>query len=361
MQGINYIALAVPFFFIFIGIELWIARRRGLSLYRLNDSLSDLSAGVMQQVVILFWVTTLLGLFDSVYQKYRLVTWEHAIWPWLIAFIGVDFAYYWWHRLSHEVNVLWAVHVVHHSSEEYNLTVALRQAVGSSLTSVPFYLPLALVGVPPIVYATMVSFSTLYQFWIHTRLVGKIRGPLHYLINLPEHHRIHHAVNPQYLDKNYGAILIIWDRLFGTFEEENEEPVYGLTKPISSWNPLWVQVHYWVEMAQMMRAAPRWRDKLLVPWKGPAWTPKGLEKPPTGPLATRPKYDPPLPAAWKPWLVVTFALLVVGGVSLMLFSAQLSLPARAAGVGAEVLGLQIIGWLLERGRASATAPASQPA
>jgi sterol desaturase/sphingolipid hydroxylase (fatty acid hydroxylase superfamily) len=344
------IALAVPFFFIFIGIELWIARRRKLPLYRLNDSLSDLSAGVMQQVVILFWATTLLGIFDSVYQKYRFVTWDNAIWPWLIAFAGVDFLYYWWHRLSHEVNLLWAAHVVHHSSEEYNLTVALRQAVLTSWTTLPFYLPLALVGVPPIVYATMVSFSTLYQFWIHTRLVGRIRGPLHYLINLPEHHRIHHAVNPQYLDKNYGAILIIWDRLFGTFREEDEAPVYGLTKPISSWNPFWVQLHYWVEMARMMRATPRWRDKLRVPWKGPAWTPPGIEQPATAPLATRPKYDPPVRAAYKPWLVVGFALLVCGGVALMLFSAQLPVAARVGGVAAELLGLQIVAWLLERDR-----------
>jgi sterol desaturase/sphingolipid hydroxylase (fatty acid hydroxylase superfamily) len=350
MDRVNYIALAVPFFFIFIGLELIIARRRRLPLYRLNDSLSDLSAGVMQQVVILFWTTTLLGIFQSVYDEYRLVTWSSAVWPWLIAFVGVDFLYYWWHRLSHEVNVLWAVHVVHHSSEEYNLSVALRQAVLSSWTSLPFYLPLAVVGVPPIVYATMVSFSTLYQFWIHTQLVGRIRGPINWIINLPEHHRIHHAVNPQYLDKNYGAIMIIWDRLFGTFREEDETPVYGLTKPLSSWNPLWAQFHYWVEMARMMRDAPRWRDKLLVPFKGPAWTPRGLAKPAAVPLATRPKYDPPLAAGAKPWLVAAFALVVVGGVALMLFATEMPLGARAAGVGAEVLALQAIGWVLERGR-----------
>lgn len=346
----DYIALAVPFFFVFIALELWLARRRGLRLYRLNDSLSDLAAGIMQQVLLLLYAGLLLAAYAWVYEHYRFITWKNPLWPWLIAFCGVDFFYYWWHRLSHEVNVLWAAHVVHHQSEEFNLSVALRQSVVASWTYVPFYLPLALLGVPPLVEAAMVSFSTLYQFWIHTQLVGKIRGPLHWIFNLPEHHRVHHAINPQYLDKNYAAVLIVWDRLFGTFTEEDEAPVYGITKPLASWNPLWAQTHYWVEMAHMMRATPRWRDKLMVPWRGPAWTPPGYDKGETPPLWGRAKYDPPVARAARPWLVVGFAATVLGTFWLMLFAPRLGPVPQAVAVVVVVAALWLIGHVLDRRR-----------
>jgi len=346
MKGINLIALAVPFFFILIAIELWIARRRGLLVYRVGDAINDLSCGITQQVLVLFSTVFILSIYSAVY-AHRVVTWTSPVWPWVIAFVGVDFLYYWWHRLSHEVNVLWAAHIVHHQSEDYNLAVALRQAVLTSWTIVPFYLPLALLGVPPLVYVVMLSASTLYQFWIHTQLVHRLPGWVELWLNAPTHHRVHHAINPQYLDKNYGAILIVWDRLFGTYAEEEETPVYGITKPLASYNPAWAQVHYWVEMASMMWRAPRWRDKAQVLWRGPAWAPVGLEK--ALPAEVRPdttaKYDPTLRTS-RLVAIVVFAVLVALAFSLMLLSTKL--PSLVLGVGAVVvlLGLQIMGFVV---------------
>src|SRR2546426_8104877 len=168
----NLIALAIPFFFLLIGVELWAAKRRGLKLYRLADVVADLSCGMTQQVLLVFEVGVLTAGYSWLYQRRFVSFAEGSLWPWLIAFFAVDFVYYWWHRLSHQINVLWAVHVVHHQSEDYNLAVALRQAVLSVWTIWPLHLPLALLGVPPIAFFIVDSFSTLYQFWIHTELVG---------------------------------------------------------------------------------------------------------------------------------------------------------------------------------------------
>jgi sterol desaturase/sphingolipid hydroxylase (fatty acid hydroxylase superfamily) len=233
----RYIALAVPFFFLLIAVELVVARVKQRKVYRLGDAIGDLGCGMAQQTALLFMATAVIAAYTWIYDHHRLITWSNAAVPWVIAFVGVDFFYYWWHRLSHEINVLWAAHVVHHQSEDYNLAVALRQAVLTSWTSVPFYVWLAFLGVSPLVFASMNAISTLYQFWIHTELAGKL-GPFEEIFNTPSHHRVHHAINPRYLDKNYGAILIVWDRLFGTFIREDEACVYGIVKPLSSYNPL---------------------------------------------------------------------------------------------------------------------------
>src|SRR5437660_3553961 len=229
----NPIALAIPFFFLLMGVELWVARRRGVKLYRFADAVVDLSCGMTQQILLVFQVALLVAGYAWLYQHrlWTLPTWAAVV----VAFFTVDFTYYFWHRLSHEVNALWAVHIVHHQSEDYNLAVALRQAVLSVWTIWPLHLPLALIGVPPATFLIIESASTLYQFWIHTELVGKL-GIFEKLFNTPSQHRVHHGINPRYLDKNYAATLCIWDRLFGTFEEEKEEAVYGLVKPLKSFD-----------------------------------------------------------------------------------------------------------------------------
>ena len=193
----------------------------------------------------------------------------------IVLFLGVDCAYYWFHRIAHEYNAPWAGHVVHHSSEDYNLAVALRQGTFQGVFSWVFYLPLALLGYPPAWFAAMSSFDTLYQFWIHTRLIGKL-GPLEWVLNTPSHHRVHHGRNPKYLDKNYAGTLIIWDRMFGTFQAEEEEPVYGLTKPLNSWNPLWANLHVWRDLCRDAWLAPRWVDKLRIWFMPQGWRPEGL-------------------------------------------------------------------------------------
>jgi sterol desaturase/sphingolipid hydroxylase (fatty acid hydroxylase superfamily) len=341
------IALAVPIFFVLIGAELLWARFRGVRVYRFADAITDLSCGITSQISELAWALVQLAIYAWVYEHWRLVTFEAAWVPWVIAFFAVDFAYYWWHRLSHEVNFLWAAHVVHHQSEDYNLAVALRQAVLTSWTGLPFYLPLAVLGVPTIVFATVHALSTLYQFWIHTELVGKVRGPLDWILNLPSHHRVHHAINTRYLDKNYAATLIIWDRLFGTYAEEIEKPIFGITKQLGSFDPAWAQVHYWIEMGSMARAAKRPIDKLRVWFASPAWKPEGFAVPPPVDLVKRAKYDPKASRGVIGWVLANYALVVAATFTMMMWHAVIPRVPLVLGSIAIVGALVAFGALLE--------------
>ncbi len=345
----NYIALAIPFFFLLIGLEVWAARRRGLRVYRFNDAVVDLACGMNQQVLLVFFAAGLAGAYAWTYGHLRLVTFAPgSAWPWVLAFVTVDLSYYWWHRLSHEVNFLWAVHVVHHQSEDYNLAVALRQAVASTVTILPFHLPIALLGVPTVVFLTVESFSTLYQFWIHTELVGKL-GPLERVVNTPSLHRVHHATNPRYLDRNYGATLSVWDRLFGTYEEERERPVYGITKPLASFDPLWAQVHYWLELARLSRLAARPLDKVKVWLAHPGWSPQGVAEGPAPSPGAREhaKYDPPAAKGLAAYVAANLVLAVAATTALLLFQHDLSLARQAAVAGLVLLTLAGWGALFE--------------
>jgi alkylglycerol monooxygenase len=355
------IALAVPFFFVLMGVELVWAKKKGVRVYRFADAVTDLSCGITSQVALLVWAAAQLAIYALVYEHLRLVTITPAWLPWLIAFVGVDFLYYWWHRLSHEVNLLWAAHVVHHQSEDYNLAVALRQAVLTSWTALPFYLPLAIVGVPPLVFATVHALSILYQFWIHTELVGRIGGAVGKVLNLPHHHRVHHAINPAYLDKNYGATLIVWDRLFGTYADETEKPVYGITTPLGSFNAMWAQVHYWVELGAMTRAA-RGAEKLRVWFASPAWKPTGYVPPAlaagasgasgvppvAGPPATRTKYDcAPSPALVR-YVSASYVVVLVATFCMMMWHGAIATVPLVLGGAAVLASLVAFGALLER-------------
>ncbi len=346
MTGPNYIALAVPFFFLLIGLELLAARARGRRVYRLADAVADLGCGMAQQVVVAFAGAALLAAYAAVHDRFRLATLPATSpWAWLVAFVGVDLAYYWWHRLSHRVNVLWAVHVVHHQSEDYNLAVALRQAVLSGFTSLPFYLPLALLGVPPLAYAAMLPLSTLYQFWIHTELVGKL-GAAEAVLNTPSHHRVHHAVNARYLDRNYGATFIVWDRLFGTFAEEREPPVFGTVKPLQSFNPVWAQVEYWVGLWRKARALPRWKDRVRLWVAPPDWKPAGVAWP-EPPVEGRVKHQAPAGGGGRLYAGLQLAPVVAATFALMMWGAAMP-PGTALLLGGLVLwSLASLGGLLD--------------
>ncbi|MBL8922718.1 MAG: sterol desaturase family protein [Myxococcaceae bacterium] len=316
-MGPNLIALAIPLFFLGIAVELAVARRRGVLAYRLGDAIADMGCGVVQQLVSNLlggWVTLLA--YGAVFER-RLFDLPTTWLPWVAALVGVEVAYYWWHRLSHEVNLLWAAHVVHHHSEDYNLAVALRQSVTTWATSLPFWLPLALLGVPTFPFAVMLGLTTLYQFWIHTELVRPL-GVLEKVLNTPSLHRVHHAINPRYLDKNHGATFIVWDRLFGTWEPETEPCVYGTTTPLKSFNPWWAQVERYVDLVRLATRAPTVLDGLKVFVASPGWRPGWM-----GPTEKRDpavKYDVDAPRPlrryvfWQ-WLVVlgaTFAFLTWG-------------------------------------------------
>jgi sterol desaturase/sphingolipid hydroxylase (fatty acid hydroxylase superfamily) len=345
--GPNLIAFAIPLFFLAMGVELWVARRRGLHPYRFPDAFADMGCGILQQTGTLFLGVLILANYKAVHANHRLFDLSaKSVLVWAFTFLAVDLLYYVWHRLSHEVNFLWAVHVVHHQSEDYNLSVALRQAIFSGTTIAPFYLLLAWLGVPPLVTASCGALNTLYQFWIHTELVGKL-GFLEKFLNTPSHHRVHHAINPQYLDRNYAGVFIVWDRLFRSFEEEREACVYGITRPLRSFNPLWAQFAEWVELARQARQTPRWKDKLKVWFASPAWHPPGVEVAPS-PLLTPGyrKFDVPVGPALR-WYVGAHFMLSTLAIFLLLLLRP-STPVLPAAALLIVLTLVAGGGLLER-------------
>ncbi len=190
-------------------------------------------------------------------------------WAWVLLMFADDFAYYWFHRVSHESRFFWNFHVVHHSSNKYNLSVAVRQSWFSGLAHWIFYVPVAFLGFPFWAFVTMHGLNLIYQFWIHTELIGKLPKPIELIFNTPSHHRVHHGVNKQYLDKNYAGIFIIWDRLFGTFEEEREQVRYGIIKPVKSYNPLWINTHAWFEMFEAMKERKTLFGKLRCVFASP--------------------------------------------------------------------------------------------
>lgn len=314
----HLIAWSIPGFIVFIVLEAWVARRRGLHVYRLPIALSDMGCGITSQLFNLLTFGVGVVAYAAIY---ALRGWDldpSSPWTWLLGMLGVDFLYYWWHRASHEVNLLWAAHVVHHQSEDYNLAVALRQAFLTNITVIPFYLPLALLGVPPLVVAAARGIDSLYQFWIHTELIGRL-GPLERVLNTPSHHRVHHAINPQYLDRNYAGILITWDRLFGTFEPERERPVYGITKPLRSLNPLWANFHYYFDIAAVAATATRWQDRLRAPFAHPGWRPGDTHEPPLGAAALADRAARPYEVRSTPTLRLYVLAQAVLGVPLTMY------------------------------------------
>ena len=269
------ITLATPIFFLLIFIEWLTGRLRGRDTYRMNDAVNSIGLGIISQVIGVFAKLLQVGLYALTVQHAALFALPaDNLLVWLFALLGYDFCYYWLHRLSHEVNILWAAHVVHHQSEAYNLSTALRQTGSGALLGWIFYLPLAVLGVPVTVFIAVALIDLLYQFWVHTQQIGKL-GWFDRVFVSPSNHRAHHGVNERYLDRNYGGILILWDRLFGTYvEEDNADPViYGTRSPLRSWNPLWANLEVYHAMWQDAWHARNWGDKLRVWFARPGWRP----------------------------------------------------------------------------------------
>jgi hypothetical protein len=257
------------------------------------------------------------------------------------------------HRASHRVNLFWASHVVHHQSEEYNLSVALRQSWIELLVQGVFYLPLAVAGFAPLAFVTVSTANTLYQFWIHTRLVGRLPAWIEWFLNTPSHHRVHHGVNPKYIDKNYAGIFIVWDRLLRTFQEEQEEPVYGTVKPLGSFSPLWANTHYWLEMAAMSRSAPRFLDKLRTWVAPPEWRPRELSNGlgyvtiPEASRETQKKYDVPVGRAVIVYVVAQFVTVIAVASTMTMFGERIPAPVLAAATGLVLMEVIVWGALFE--------------
>jgi sterol desaturase/sphingolipid hydroxylase (fatty acid hydroxylase superfamily) len=262
---------AIPAFLGLLALEFAVARARGRDIQEARDSATSLSLGVGSLFAGAAWKTVSAGLYVGVHEHTPLALGDGP-WAFAAALVAVDFAYYWFHRLHHEVRVLWASHVPHHSSQRYNLATALRQS-WTPFTGLPFYLPLALFF-SPLQIATAYGINLLYQFWIHTELIDRL-GPLERVLNTPSHHRVHHGANVQYLDRNYAGILILWDRWFGSFEPERERVRYGLTKNIASGNPVYAAFHEFAAVLRDAVHAGSLRDAFGYLLQPPGWKPNG--------------------------------------------------------------------------------------
>ena len=320
----DLLALAVPFFVLALIVEIVVDRLRGTKHYRANDAINSISTSVLMttsgyftRLLPMFFYAFVLqnfGLFDIDLSLFD--TSPRGLVLWLAALLAWDFCYYWAHRFGHERSILWASHAVHHQSEDYNLSTALRQTSTGFLFTWIFYLPLFLIGLPIEVVITVNAVDLIYQFWVHTQQVGKL-GWIDRVFVTPSNHRVHHAQNEVYIDKNYGGILILWDRLFGTFQEElDREPVvFGVRKPLESWNPFWanfqVYRYLWFDAVN----TERWRDKLGIWFRRTGWRPEDVEArypKKKANLQDFQKFNPESSAGIQRYTVAQFVLVILG-------------------------------------------------
>lgn len=277
MEFPDAVEMAVPFFGLLIILEMLAWRLTGRGRFETRDSAASLAMGLGSQIAPLLGGAAVVGAALFAAYEYRLFTIPNTLWAVVLCFILDDLRYYWWHRWSHEIRWFWASHIVHHSSQHYNLTTALRQTwtgqiIGAVLTKVP----LVLLGFHPAMIVFVGGINLVYQFWIHTEMIGRL-GPLESVLNTPSHHRVHHATNPRYLDANYAGALIIWDRMFGTFipESDEEKPRYGIVKNLGTFNPLAISFHEWAAIVRDLKSARSLREVLGYLFGPPGWSPDG--------------------------------------------------------------------------------------
>lgn len=345
--SIDYVRVSIPFFILLVLIEIGLDRKAKKDFFNFNDTLANISCGAVQIITALLSASILIQVYSYLYDHHRLTALTSASvyvkgLCALALFLGVDFFYYWSHRFSHRVNVAWSGHGVHHQSEEYNLSVALRQSAFQVFFTWFFYLPLAVLGFSKAWYVSVSSFVTMYQFWIHTRFI-KTLGPLEWVLNTPSHHRVHHAINGSYIDKNYAGTLIIWDRMFGSFVKEEHPCVYGTVKPLSSFNPVWAQFalfsnnlaslknHQGFNKVKALLAPPGWPDSLEVP-EVPRQT----------------KYVVPLSRGTRVYATVLFSILVACGLLFIDRYPQLSFQHASISLVLVLLGFLSLGFILDQ-------------
>ena len=346
---------AMPIFLASIAVEVVVSRARAPGRYSLGTALSDLSVGGVYQALEVCLHGALLVGYAVVHERFSLVSLsESSPWTWVLGMLGVDLLFYWWHRMSHVVNTLWGVHGVHHQGEDFNLAVALRQPAFEPLTWFLFYVVLAVLGVPPVVYLWSYAVNRLYQFWIHTEYIDRTPAWFEWVFNTPSHHRVHHGVDEAYLDKNYGAVLILWDRLFGTFEREAQRPTYGTTNQLKSYNPVWANFEHFVVCARIMREAPRWRDKFWVWFAHPAWRPGvGRVQPSVAKAQDRRralKYRPEAPVRLGFYVVVQFLVFAPSVTALVRLRTTLTWWELGIGAAMVAFGQLVLIALLESKR-----------
>jgi alkylglycerol monooxygenase len=355
MSPSQIIVLATPVFFLLIGIEFAWGWARKRNTYRLNDAINSISLGMLSEISKVFTRLLRVGIYGAVYTSLSLVPVEaaHEFWTawygWLLALLFYDFCYYWLHRAGHESAVFWAAHVVHHQSQDYNLTTALRQTSSGALFGWIFYVPMALAGVPPLVFGIVSLVDLLYQFWVHTEHVGKL-GWFDRWFCSPSNHRVHHAVNDRYLDRNYGGVLIVWDRMFGSFKEEDERCVYGTRSPLNSWDPLWSNAEVYWSLLKDSWHARNWLDKLRVWIKPPGWRPADVAaRFPRAPfeIGRVERFHPPI-SRTTAWFGAIQFVVVLQGVTVFLWNADpMPLAQSSVWLAALAAALWAVGGLMQ--------------
>ena len=360
----DLIAIAVPFFMLALVMELIIDWRKGSGLYRSNDAINSLSAGILSTTIGYFTRFLPLIAWGFVLRNFALIDMQperfdlsaRGLLLWVVAALAWDFCYYWFHRFSHEISVLWAAHAVHHQSEDYNLSTALRQTSTGFLFGWIFYTPLFLIGFPLEVLITVNAINLIYQFWVHTQMVRRL-GVLDRILVTPSNHRVHHAQNERYIDKNYGGMLILWDRFFGTFEDEAEEEpvVFGVRKPLANLNPFWANLQVYDYLLFDARKASRWRDKVAVWSRRTGWRPADVEarypKRQTDFSQFR-KFDPQIAPGQRHYVMAQFVIGLIG--TLIIAELYVRKGTEAVLIPCILLWLQLytVG-LLNEGRSSA--------
>lgn len=277
----DIILYAIPFFIIAMILELYVGIKNNLKIYETKDAFSSIAMGLGNVFLGFFSKTIVLISFYFIYDNFRIFTIPITWWSFILIFFIDDFAYYWFHRISHSCRLFWASHVVHHSSKQYNLSTALRQTWSGGFYTFVFWLGLPLLGFHPGMILLQMSISLIYQFWIHTETINKMPTWFEAIMNTPSHHRVHHGSNPLYLDRNHAGILIIWDKLFGTFqpELENEKVVYGLVKNIETYNPIQIAFIEWVNLFKdAFLGEKSFKNRLLYLVKPPGWKHDGSGK-----------------------------------------------------------------------------------
>jgi sterol desaturase/sphingolipid hydroxylase (fatty acid hydroxylase superfamily)/uncharacterized membrane protein YhhN len=355
MSPSQIIVLATPVFLLLIALEIAWGWKKKRNTYRLNDAVNSISLGMLSETTKVFTRLLRIGIYGAVYTAVSLVPLDEArgFWTtwygWLLALVFYDFCYYWLHRAGHECALFWAAHVVHHQSQDYNLSTALRQTSSGALVGWVFYVPMALAGVPPIVFGTVALIDLLYQFWVHTEHVGKL-GWFDRWFCSPSNHRVHHAVNDGYLDRNYGGVLVIWDRMFGSFKEEGEKCIYGTRSPLNSWDPLWSNAEVYWSLAKDSWYARNWIDKLRVWFKPPGWRPPDVAQrfpKPAFALEQVQRYHPPVSGRVALFGAIEFVLLL-NCVALFLWNAdRMPLSQSTVWLAALAAGLWSVGALLQ--------------
>ena len=305
---------AIPSFFILIFIESIIAKKRGIIVNNYADMISSLSSGLTNTIRDGLKLSIAIVSYSWLVDSISIYSINYSISSVLIAFIVLDFAGYWVHRLTHRVNILWNRHIIHHSSEEFNLSCALRQSISNTLKfTAIFMVPAALIGVPASIFAIIGPIHLFMQFWYHTRLIDKM-GWLEKIIVTPSHHRVHHAINPEYIDKNYGQILIIWDKIFNTFQEEKADtvPVYGTLTPVSTWNPILINFKHLWQIVKDAWCTKSYKDKFMIWFKPTGWRPEDVKR--KYPLLkysdpySQIKYKTELDSTLVPWVWAAFII-----------------------------------------------------